>query len=314
MPMTEVTAFLFLIASAAVVVGLVSPTAVVRWGEAPRTRTSVLKTYGSASLALFVALGILAGPEGADRTEPRAAGDDAAASRLARNADADGARAPAPECTPAEPTTVKRVVDGDTYELADGRRVRLIGIDAPEKYASPKLNRDIERTGRDAATLRALGEQASRYTERLVDDRTVGLEFDPANAAQGHRDRYGRTLAYVWVIEAGERAFMVNRRLVADGYAQVYTPYPFRYVDEFLQLQREAREGERGLWGDLEDVPQPLYRDTAGLPYDPNDPDRDCGDFETKAEVQRFFEAAGPGDPHRLDGDGDGIACESLPG
>jgi micrococcal nuclease len=41
--------------------------------------------------------------------------------------------------------------------------------------------------------------------------------------------------------------------------------------------------------------------------------DRDCSDFDTQPEAQRFFERAGPGDPHRLDGDGDGVACESLP-
>lgn len=41
--------------------------------------------------------------------------------------------------------------------------------------------------------------------------------------------------------------------------------------------------------------------------------DRDCDDFETQAEAQRFYENNGPGDPHRLDGDGDGRACDSLP-
>jgi len=55
-----------------------------------------------------------------------------------------------------------------------------------------------------------------------------------------------------------------------------------------------------------------------GLPlrYDPLGPDRNCGDFKTWAEAQDFFEAAGgpTNDPHRLDGDHDGIACESLPG
>jgi len=51
------------------------------------------------------------------------------------------------------------------------------------------------------------------------------------------------------------------------------------------------------------------------LPYDPLGEDRDCGDFSTQAEAQAFFEAAGgPGsDPHRLDSDGDGVVCESLP-
>lgn len=52
------------------------------------------------------------------------------------------------------------------------------------------------------------------------------------------------------------------------------------------------------------------------LRYDPLGPDRDCGDFRTWAEAQDFYEAAGgpERDPHRLDGDGNGIACESLPG
>ena len=49
--------------------------------------------------------------------------------------------------------------------------------------------------------------------------------------------------------------------------------------------------------------------------YDPDGPDRNCDDFDTQAEAQEFFEAAGgPGsDPHRLDADNDGVACESLP-
>ncbi len=43
------------------------------------------------------------------------------------------------------------------------------------------------------------------------------------------------------------------------------------------------------------------------------DSDRDCGDFGTQAEAQAFFETAGPGDPNRLDGNGDGVVCTSLP-
>ncbi len=47
--------------------------------------------------------------------------------------------------------------------------------------------------------------------------------------------------------------------------------------------------------------------------YDPSGPDRDCGDFSTQTEAQAFFKAAEPSDPHRLDSDGDGVVCESLP-
>lgn len=47
------------------------------------------------------------------------------------------------------------------------------------------------------------------------------------------------------------------------------------------------------------------------LKYDPHGQDRDCKDFSSPEEAQAFFEAAGPGDPHRLDRDKDGIACNS---
>jgi len=41
--------------------------------------------------------------------------------------------------------------------------------------------------------------------------------------------------------------------------------------------------------------------------------DKDCSGFSTHAPAQAFFEAQGPGDPHRLDKDHDGSACETLP-
>ena len=46
--------------------------------------------------------------------------------------------------------------------------------------------------------------------------------------------------------------------------------------------------------------------------FDPNGPDRDCGDFSSWEEAQDFYEAAGGNNAHRLDGDRDGVACQSL--
>ena len=56
--------------------------------------------------------------------------------------------------------------------------------------------------------------------------------------------------------------------------------------------------------------------DRTGTKYDPAGPDRDCTDFDRWAEAQAFYKAAGgpDSDPHGLDGDGDGVACGSLPG
>jgi micrococcal nuclease len=98
---------------------------------------------------------------------------------------------------------------------------------------------------------------------------------------------------------------LFNARLAAEGYAQQLTVPPnVRYVDLFSRLVREARESNRGLWGGC---------DARGGAPDLNvNNDRDCSDFATQSEAQRFFEGeGGPGtDPHGLDADNDGIACE----
>ncbi len=54
----------------------------------------------------------------------------------------------------------------------------------------------------------------------------------------------------------------------------------------------------------------PVIERTAQLPL--TVADKDCADFATHEEAQAFYEDQGPGDPHRLDGDDDGIACERL--
>lgn len=154
-------------------------------------------------------------------------------------------------CTLESPQLkVVRVVDGDTFELSDGQKVRLIGIDTPEKYHSSKLEQDAERTGQDIETIKALGEAASKHAKELAEDKYVELAYDQANAAQEHKGHYGRTLAYVWLVDQeGNRRFCVNERMIREGYAKAYTRYPFKYKDRYLKLQRQARAEERGLWG-----------------------------------------------------------------
>lgn len=130
---------------------------------------------------------------------------------------------------PVEPGTrlCVRVVDGDTVELEGGERVRYIGIDTPETVHPRK---PVQRMGREA----------SEANREFVEGKRVQLEYDIER-----RDRYGRTLAYVWVEEV-----MVNERLVELGFAQVSTyPPNVRYVDRFLGAQRRARGAGLGLWG-----------------------------------------------------------------
>jgi micrococcal nuclease len=141
--------------------------------------------------------------------------------------------------------TVKRVIDGDTLLLGNGERVRLIGVDTPEVHESDKLLKDAERTQTDVETIRKLGQESSAFVKKTVQGQLVRLEYDQANVAIGHRDRYGRTLAYLYL----EDGTFLNAMIVRQGYGVAYTKYPFKYADEFRKYEREYREKRRGLWG-----------------------------------------------------------------
>jgi micrococcal nuclease len=97
-----------------------------------------------------------------------------------------------------DPATIVRVVDGDTLEVklnGQKEKIRLIGVDTPEKFESDKLHRDAARTDQNEKTIRALGERASDFTKSLVKrGDTVQLEYD-----QQLRDKYQRLLAFVWL-------------------------------------------------------------------------------------------------------------------
>jgi micrococcal nuclease len=121
---------------------------------------------------------------------------------------------------------VKHVVDGDTLLLNNGERVRLIGVDTPETKHPQK---PVEH----------FGEEAYRFTQRMVEGKDVRLEYD-----QTRRDRYGRILAYVFLMDGT----FVNAEIIRQGYGFVYTKYPFKYLDEFRGYEKEARETGRGLW------------------------------------------------------------------
>lgn len=183
------------------------------------------------------------------------------------------------------------VIDGDTIEVSIGGelyKVRYIGIDTPETKDPRK-------------GVEWMGPEAAAKNEELVGGKVVGLEKDVSET-----DKYGRLLRYVWVED-----LMVNAALVWLGYAQVSTYQPdVKYTDFFLQLEREAREAGRGLWG-----PTPTPLPTDGL-CDCSGNIYNCADFSTHAEAQACYEyckSLGHGDVHWLDGDNDGKACESLP-
>lgn len=121
---------------------------------------------------------------------------------------------------------VKKVVDGDTIELQNEKKVRYIGIDTPEVVDPRK-------------PVQCFGEKASRKNKELVESRYVRLEKDVSEV-----DKYGRLLRYVYVND-----LFVNLELVKNGFAFAATfPPDVKYAEKFLDAEREARNNKIGLW------------------------------------------------------------------
>lgn len=123
---------------------------------------------------------------------------------------------------------VSRVIDGDTFILESGDRVRMIGIDTPETVHP---NKQVE----------CGGSQASQFVTELLTNQEVYLETDISNT-----DRFGRLLRYVWIQD-----LMVNQILLRQGLAQVSSyPPDIKYQENFVNDQEIAREAQLGLWSD----------------------------------------------------------------
>jgi len=127
--------------------------------------------------------------------------------------------------------TVREVIDGDTIVLRDGRKVRYLGINAPE-HGQPYAR------------------EATNFNRRLVSGLPVRLEFD-----QVREDRHGRLLAYVYATKCEMRSAkcgeetMVNEQLLAEGLAHVFfMPPNTRFAERLLQVQEKAHTARRGMW------------------------------------------------------------------
>ena len=140
---------------------------------------------------------------------------------------------------------VEHVSDGDTLTVlyrGQRERVRLVGIDAPESSENEKAFRDAKRTESDVRSIISQGKKSAAYTQSLVrPGEILGIEFDVEK-----RDRYSRLLAYLY-LPSGE---MLNRKIVAEGYAYPYTRPPnVRYAEKLRKDFEQARKSRRGLWG-----------------------------------------------------------------
>ena len=141
---------------------------------------------------------------------------------------------------------VVKTVDGDTIDIdiPDRKngfthtRIRLWGIDTPETV---KPEHPVEH----------FGPEASRFTKNAAMGKWVRVKLLPHRT----RDKYGRVLGYVYLPDGR----MLNRELIANGYAYVYPYSDHPYDAEFEKLQRAARKNKVGLWKNIKSEDLPWY-------------------------------------------------------
>lgn len=128
---------------------------------------------------------------------------------------------------PAGDYAIRAVIDGDTLELADGTRVRLIGVDTPEAAWADRPREPF-------------ADEATRFALHFVRGGHATLQFD-----RERFDRYDRLLAYVLV-----DGKMLNEALVAAGLARAQTQY--NYASEmkarFRAAETSAKSRSLGIW------------------------------------------------------------------
>lgn len=133
---------------------------------------------------------------------------------------------------PGGTVNVIRVVDGDTIIVdSDGKpeTIRLIGINTPESV-------DPRRP------VQCFGKEASMRAKELLGQSYVTVTPDPT---QDTHDKYGRTLAYIFMPDGTN----FNLKMISDGYAYEYTYHSaYQYQKEFKAAEADAKANNRGLW------------------------------------------------------------------
>ncbi|MFQ5344660.1 MAG: thermonuclease family protein [Mariprofundus sp.] len=119
------------------------------------------------------------------------------------------------------------VFDGDTFRSKKGERIRLLGINTPE-------------VAHDKQAEQPYAKRARQRLMQLIMGKSVQLRLDKEK-----KDRYGRTLAHIYLRDGR----WVNKIMVAEGLAQVYTFAPnFYRTDKLLRAESDAIRDKRGLW------------------------------------------------------------------
>lgn len=204
---------------------------------------------------------------------------------------------------------VVSVIDGDTINVKideDIKTVRVIGINTPETVDPRK-------------PVECFGKEASSKAKEILSSQKVYLKEDES---QGLTDKYGRLLRYVF-LSSGED---YGKFMISSGYAYEYTyKVSYKYQNEYKEAEILAKNNKAGLWSDeaCEEKVEEKEITTSTQNFSQNGNGEficsqnayNCSDFSKQKDAQEVFDFCGgvSGDIHKLDQDGDGFVCESLP-
>jgi len=123
--------------------------------------------------------------------------------------------------------TVAKVIDGDTFTTRKKEKVRLLGINTPEKR-------------HETSAAEPFGQAAKLGLQKLIAGKQVRLSFD-----QERQDKYGRTLAHVYLRDG----LWINAEMLRLGFAHVYTFAPnISAAKELIKFEQTAIQENKGIW------------------------------------------------------------------
>jgi len=138
-----------------------------------------------------------------------------------------------------EQVKVKRVIDGDTIELSDGRRIRYLNIDTPE-------------TVKAGTPVMCWGPEAKEFNKKSIENQDAWLLPDKENT-----DRFNRELRIIFLnpddANSRDASKSLNAELIKRGMAQEksYSPNT-TYRKNFQQLELQAKNNKVGAWGNCQ--------------------------------------------------------------
>jgi len=164
---------------------------------------------------------------------------------------------------------IQKVISGDTFQLKSGKKVRLIGVDAPEIEANKKAKEEAERTGQDVDAIVRRGKEAQEWVKTRLEGKNIFLKYDKKK-----KDSDGTDLVYAylydvstfyggivyaqlfedlqfewWQVPQRGKFLFINATLVRAGYGlPVADPPNVEYASLFERAYQEAKENYEGLW------------------------------------------------------------------